>query len=65
MDREMVQDPVHRVRVTVVAVQALGSRVIKVIKVIKAVKAIRAVTINNLVRGVSSSSLDIRLTRNS
>ena len=50
------------------AVQALGSRVIKIIKVIKVIKAINAisvVTINSLVRGVSSSSLDIRVTRNS
>ena len=61
MDREAVQDPVHRVRVTVVAVQALGS---SVIKVIKAIKAIRAATFNSLVRGIGRSSLDVRVTRN-
>ena len=59
MDRVAVQDPVHRVRVTVAAVQALD---FKVIKVIKAIKAIRVATINSQVKGVSNSSLGIRLT---
>ena len=62
MDRVAVQGLVHRVQVTVVAVQALGS---KVIKVIKAIQAIRVVTINSQVRGISSSSLGIRVTQNS
>ena len=62
MDREAVQDVVHRVRVTVVAVQALGS---KVIKVIKEIKAIRVVTINSQVRGINSSNLGIRVTQSS
>ena len=56
MDRVAVQDQVRRVRVMVVAVQALGSKVIKVIK------AIRVATINSQVRGISSISLDIRVT---
>ena len=65
MDREAVRDPVHRVRVTVVAVQAPVSRIIKVIRVIKATKAIRVATINNQVRGINSSNLGIRVTQSS
>ena len=56
---------VLRVQVTVVAVQALDIKVIKVIKVIKAIKAIKGATINSQDRGINSSSLDIRVTRNS
>ena len=59
MDREVVQDLVLGIWVTVVAVQAPGS---KVIKVIKAIKAIRVATINSQVKGVSSSNPGIRVT---
>ena len=62
MDLVVVQDPALRVRVMVVAVQALDS---KVIKVIKAIKAIRVATINSQVRGISSSNLGIRVTQSS
>ena len=54
------QVPAHKVRVTMVAVLVPVSRATKTIKVI------RVDTINNLVRGLSSSSsLDIKVIRSS
>ena len=55
MDRTVAQDPVLTIPVLVVAVQILVSRA----------KAIKVVLINNLVKGISSSSLVIRVIRSS
>ena len=59
MDRAVVQGPALTDRVMTVAFLPLDS------KVIKAIKAVRVATINSQVRGVSSSNLGIRVTRNS
>ena len=40
MDREVVQDPVHRGQVMVEAVQALDFKVIKVIKAVRAIRGL-------------------------
>ena len=56
MCQEAAQVPVLMARVTVVVVLVLASKVTNTIKVI------RVVTVNNLVKGVSSSSsLDIKV----
>ena len=55
MARMAAQVPAHKVRVTVVVVLIPVSRATKTIKVI------RVVIINNLVRGLSSSSLVIKV----
>ena len=59
MGRAAAQVPALMVRVTVLAV------LIPVSRVTQAIKATRVVIINSLVRGISSSSLVIRVTRNS
>ena len=53
MDRTAAQDPALTVLVLVVAVQIPGSKA----------KAIKVVLINSLVKGISSSSLVIRVTQ--
>ena len=57
MGQAAAQVPVLMARVMVVAVPIL------VFRVTKGIKAIRAVIINSPVRGVSNSSLDIKVTR--
>ena len=57
MGQAAAQVPVLMARVMVVA------GLIPVFRVTKAIKAIRTVIINSLVRGISNSNLDIKVTR--
>ena len=67
MGQAAAQVPALMDRVTVAAVLILAFRVTNTIKVIRVVtiKVIRVVTINNPVKGVSNSSLDIKIIRSS